>query len=101
MESEPGAYVNTKTAPTVDAKTRAAGPDNTYLRTSIGHRVDRDTLELSMTIDDPKVYTRPWVALDQLRFKLQPPNTDIREMLCSPSEIAAYNRKHAAPDAGK
>ena len=65
------------------------------------HRVDKDTLELSMTIDDPKVYTRPWVALDKLRFKLQPPNTDIREMLCSPSEIAAYNRKHAAPGAKK
>ena len=65
------------------------------------HRVDLDTLELSMTIDDPKVYTRPWIALDQLRFKLQPPNTDIREMLCSPSEIAAYNRKHAAPGAKK
>lgn len=64
-------------------------------------RVDHDTLELSMTIDDPKVYTRPWVALNKLRFKLQPPNTDIREMLCSPSEIAAYNRKHAAPGAKK
>ena len=27
------------------------------------HRVDGDTLELTMTINDPKVYTMPWVAL--------------------------------------
>jgi len=65
------------------------------------HRFDRDTLELTVTIDDPKMYTKPWVALDKLRFKLQPPNTDIREMLCSPSETAEYNKKLAAPAAGK
>ena len=64
------------------------------------HRVDDDTLELTVTIDDPKVYTKPWVALDKLRFKLQPPNTDIREMICSPSETAEYNKKLAAPAAG-
>lgn len=56
------------------------------------HRVDHDTLELTVTIDDPKMYTKPWVALDKLRFKLKPPNFDVREMICSPSEFAEYNR---------
>jgi hypothetical protein len=65
------------------------------------HRVDHDTMELTMTIDDPKFYTRPWVALDKLRFKLMPPNTDLTEMLCSPSETAEYNKKHAARGANK
>jgi hypothetical protein len=27
------------------------------------HRVDYDTLELSVKIDDPKFYTQPWLAL--------------------------------------
>jgi hypothetical protein len=64
------------------------------------HRVDHDTLELTVTIDDPKIYMKPWVALDKLRFKLQPPNTDAREMICSPSETAEYNKKLAFPAAG-
>jgi hypothetical protein len=65
------------------------------------HRVDHDTLELSMTIDDPKIYAKPWVALDKLRFRLKPASFDLVEMICSPSEVAEYNRKHAAPGAIK
>jgi hypothetical protein len=57
------------------------------------HRVDRNHLEMSITIDDPKFYTKPWVALDKLSLRLQPPGFDIIEMECSPSETAAYNKK--------
>ena len=64
------------------------------------HRVDHDTLELSMTIDDPKMYTKPWVALNKLRFKLKPPNFDVREMICSPSEFAEYNKEVGKPASG-
>jgi hypothetical protein len=64
------------------------------------HRIDHDTLELTVTIDDPKMYTKPWVALDKQRFKLRPPNFDIREMICSPTETAEYNKKLAGPAAG-
>jgi hypothetical protein len=63
-------------------------------------RIDRDHLEVSITIDDPKFYTKPWVALDRLRLRLQPANLDIREMECSPSETAAYNKAFAEPAAG-
>jgi hypothetical protein len=56
------------------------------------HRVDHDHLELTVTIDDPKMYTKPWVAVDRLPFYLQPPNFDIREMICSPAENAEYNK---------
>src|SRR5439155_23046960 len=33
------------------------------------HRVDRDTLELTMTLTDPKVYTKPWVS-EKKTFRL-------------------------------
>jgi hypothetical protein len=61
------------------------------------HRVDHDHMELSMTINDPKVYEKPWVALNKLQFRLKPPNTELLEMMCSPSELQEYNKKHAGP----
>jgi hypothetical protein len=61
----------------------------------IFRRVDRDNLELTVTIDDPKVYQKPWVALKNVRLTIMPPNTDLLEMLCSPSELAHYNKKYA------
>jgi len=65
------------------------------------HRADHGTLELTVTIDDPKMYTKPWVALDRLRFELQPPNYDVREMICSPSEFAEYNKLIGTPASDK
>ena len=82
---------------------RAGRPHSADLRIEEKfHRADHDTLELTVTIDDPKMYTKPWVALDKLRFKLMPPNFDVREMICSPSEFAEYNRIVGKPasDAG-
>ena len=56
------------------------------------HRVDRDHLELTVTINDPQMYAKPWVALDKLSFNLEPPTFDVREMIWSPSEFAQYNK---------
>jgi hypothetical protein len=56
------------------------------------HRVDRDHLQLSVLIDDPKMYTKPWVALDKLVFNLEPQTFDIREMFWSPTEFQGYNK---------
>jgi hypothetical protein len=55
-------------------------------------RVSRDRLELTLTINDPKMYTKPWKALDKFPFKLLPPTTDVREMMCSVSEFRAYDQ---------
>jgi len=75
----------------------AGRPHSESLRVEeVFHRVDRDTLELSMTIDDPKVYTQKWTALDKLRFRLKPANFETAEMICSPSEIAEYNKRHGS-----
>jgi hypothetical protein len=61
------------------------------------HRVDRDHLELSVTINDPKMYTKPWVALDKLTLQLQPPDFDVREFICSPTDFAEYNKLVGSP----
>ena len=61
------------------------------------HRIDYGTLELTVIINDPKMYTKPWTALDKLRFKLQSPHFDVTEMLCSPSELAEYNEFVGTP----
>ena len=88
-----------------DARTwldNAGRPHSEDLRVEeVYHRVDRETMEVTMTLDDPKFYAKPWVAQDKLRLKLAPPNTDLPEMMCSPSEIAEYNRKHASRGAVK
>jgi len=81
---------------------RAGRPHSAELRVEEKfHRVDRDTLELTVTINDPKMYTKPWVPLDKLPFKLKPPNFDVREMMCSPSEFAEYNKIIGNPASGK
>src|SRR6202007_34 len=36
------------------------------------HRVDHDTLELTVTIDDPKMYTQPWLGLNKFPLHLLP-----------------------------
>ena len=55
------------------------------------HRVDHDNMELSMTIDDPKMYTKPWLALDKYPLRLQSDDFDMPEYLCAPSEMGDYN----------
>ena len=81
---------------------RAGRPHSSDLRVEERfHRVDRDHLELTVTINDPQMYTNPWVALDRLQFNLQPANFDVREMICSPSELAEYNKVIGNPASEK
>jgi hypothetical protein len=81
---------------------RAGRPHSDELRVEERfHRADRDHLELTLTIDDPKMYTKPWVALDKFQFELQPPDFDVREMICSPSEFAEYNKLIGNPASDK
>jgi hypothetical protein len=54
-------------------------------------RLDNDTMEWSETIDDPKIYTRPWETL-KLRMTLQDPGIDLMTRYCSPVEIDNYNK---------
>lgn len=53
---------------------------------------DATTLEMTMTIDDPKAYTKPWVGTP-LKLELElPKGLTVRyESLCVPSEMQSYN----------
>jgi hypothetical protein len=77
---------------------RAGRPHSEDLRVEERfHLPDRDHLELTVTIDDPKMYTKPWVALDKFVFERQPPTFDVREMIWSPSEYEKYNKLMGVP----
>jgi hypothetical protein len=52
-------------------------------------RVNHDTLELQITVDDPKAYTRPWVSPPKLH-KLEP-GWEIAEWFCVLDEHEAYD----------
>jgi hypothetical protein len=61
------------------------------------HRVDRDHLEWSVTIDDPKIYTKPWIAMNKFPMVLEDPHRDVMEQYCSPSEMERYNKLFGDP----
>jgi hypothetical protein len=51
-------------------------------------RIDHDTLEMQIIMDDPKAYTKPWVNPPQ-RFKLEP-TWEIAEFFCIVDEENSY-----------
>ena len=61
------------------------------------HRVNYDTLELTVTIDDPKFYAQPWKALDRYVLHRLPDGYDISEFICSATETAEYDRVIGKP----
>ncbi len=62
-------------------------------------RVDHDHLMMTIIIDDPKFYTKPWTDL-KLMLRLQSPGFDIMEMGCTPTETAKYTRLFGDPASG-
>jgi hypothetical protein len=81
---------------------RAGRPQSTDMHVEERfHRTDRDHLELTVTIDDPQMYTKPWVALDKLVFERQPAGFDVREMIWSPTEYQEYNKLMGNSAGGK
>ena len=76
-------------------------PVKDLLRQPDGYRrVDRDHLELTMTLTDPKTYARPWNSQKKV-FTLQPPGSKtvsndgwygLFEEICAPvDEIDQFN----------
>ena len=58
-------------------------------------RLDRDNMELTLTITDPKTFTRPWMT-DTKRFRLQPkgsPNGELLEVIFTPMDEKDFNQK--------
>jgi hypothetical protein len=64
------------------------------------HRVNSHRMEITVTVTDPKFYSRPWVPMDKFPMKLQANDYDIIEMLCVPSDMESYHRDFADPASG-
>ena len=58
-------------------------------------RVSHDVLETTVTVDDPKIYTKPF-ALATSRFRWIP-NQEDEEQLCVPSEAIEYRKLVVVP----
>jgi hypothetical protein len=58
-------------------------------------RPNHNNLELTLTIDDPKMYTKPWIVATN-KFKWIPDQGD-EEQLCVPSEALLYLSTVAIP----
>jgi hypothetical protein len=62
-------------------------------------RVDYNTLELTMTLTDPKTYTQPWVS-EVKTWKLNP-KLEPEQEICVPSEEQAFNKRQRDVAGGK
>jgi hypothetical protein len=63
-------------------------------------RLDHETLELTMTIDDPETYTGPVVNKSPKTFKLAPkvgPKAGILELLCVPEDEETFRKAVREP----
>jgi len=63
------------------------------------HRTGYGTLEVQLTIDDPKVYTQPWVT-KQATVNLVP-GTELWENFCVPSDYSTFNSEIFMPATGE
>jgi hypothetical protein len=63
---------------------------------------DAMTLAVTMTLTDPKIYTKPWVSAKPMNFKLQLPKgvTEMEEAYCVPSEEEYFNEHVRNPAGG-
>jgi hypothetical protein len=75
--------------------TRKARPHSSAMRlTERFHRLDFGHLELSMTIDDPRAYKKPWTVRTVLNLM---PDTELIEAFCDGHEKTMEHRRIAAP----
>jgi len=59
------------------------------------HRVDLDTIEFNLRVDDPKVFTKPWEA--DTRILKRRPHTELLASYCVVSEENSFQQKIRAP----
>ena len=62
-------------------------------------RIDHDTMQVNLTITDPKSYIKPWVS--ETKTYTRDDNTEIGEDFCVPSEEEAYKELMREPAAKK
>jgi hypothetical protein len=60
-------------------------------------RAGPDTMQVTVTLDDPKTYTKPWVTTTTLRLN---PAAEIGEYFCVPSDEAVFKQQMRDPAGG-
>jgi hypothetical protein len=61
-------------------------------------RLDRDNMELIITVTDPVIFTRPWVS--ERKILRLVPNRELPELFCIPSQEQAFNKAVRDPAGG-
>lgn len=64
------------------------------------HRLDRDNMELTININDPKFYTKAWTS-DKKMFKLPPkgnPDAELEEVIFAPWDEQEFNKRIRDPN---
>lgn len=61
-------------------------------------RPDHNTLNVSLTIDDPMAYAQPWLS-ETKSYKLLPKSQQIQELFCVPEEEQAFTNRIRKPAA--
>ena len=59
-------------------------------------RVAPDELQLTITVNDPTYYTKSWISLPE-RFRRQPRDVEVEEIIYAPVDIEGYGREILAP----
>ena len=62
--------------------------------------VDSETMEWSETIEDPKIYTKPWETM-RIPMIRQDPRIDVLTRYCSPVELENYNKVYGDAASGR
>jgi hypothetical protein len=65
-------------------------------------RLNRDNLELQITVTDPKYYTKPWTS-DKRNYRLQTkpsPDAELLEVIFAPIDEQEFNQRIRNPAAG-
>jgi hypothetical protein len=60
-------------------------------------RLNYGMLQASLTIIDPKVFTKPWTTTGTALLQ---PNAEIGEYFCVPSESINFNERQTLPSVG-
>ena len=71
-----------------------AGRPHTYQMKvhEIWHRVDYDTLQLTVTVDDPEYYSEKWTGLNKFVLHRLPDDFDMEEFIYNEAETADYDK---------
>jgi hypothetical protein len=66
-------------------------------------KVDANTMQLTITVNDPRTFTKPWTS-DVRTLKLQPkgsPNGELLEVIFAPIDEKEFNDRVRDPAGGR